>query len=150
MLAHNMHNHISKRSSPSSKKVSRGNRWTPFSPLFALRLQAKHQIPLTMVGVQVVLAVKNLPADAGDTGDCRVDPWVGKIPWRWKWQPAPAFSPGLPGESHGHRNLEGHSPWGAKGLTSWSGLAGTRALCFQLRVPCRGFILISQRFSQNL
>ena len=63
-----------------------------------------------MVGVQVVLVVKNLPADAGDTGDCRFDSWVGKIPWRWKWQPTPVFSPGMPGESHGHRNLEGHSP----------------------------------------
>ena len=27
--------------------------------------------------------VKNLPADAGDTGD-RFLPWVGKIPWRRK------------------------------------------------------------------
>ena len=26
------------------------------------------------------------------------DPWVEKIPWRRKWQPAPVF---LPGESHG-------------------------------------------------
>jgi len=26
------------------------------------------------------------------------DSWVGKIPWRRKWQPAPVF---LPGESHG-------------------------------------------------
>jgi len=25
------------------------------------------------------------------------DPWVGKIPWRRKWQPAPGL---LPGESH--------------------------------------------------
>ena len=30
------------------------------------------------------------------------DPWVGKIPWRRKWQPTPAF---LPGESHGQRTL---------------------------------------------
>ena len=28
---------------------------------------------------------------------CRLDPWVGKIPWRRKWQPTPAF---LPGKSH--------------------------------------------------
>ena len=28
----------------------------------------------------------------------RFDPWVGKIPWRRKWQPAPVL---LPGESHG-------------------------------------------------
>jgi len=30
-------------------------------------------------------------------------PWVGKIPWRRKWQPTPVF---LPGESHGQRSLE--------------------------------------------
>ena len=28
------------------------------------------------------------------------NPWVGKIPWRRKWQPTPVF---LPGESHGQR-----------------------------------------------
>ena len=27
---------------------------------------------------------------------CRFSPWVGKIPWRRKWQPTPVF---LPGES---------------------------------------------------
>ena len=27
---------------------------------------------------------------------CRLDPWVGKIPWRKAWQPIPVF---LPGES---------------------------------------------------
>ena len=37
-------------------------------------------------------------------------PWVGKIPWRRKWQPTPVF---LPGESHGQRSLVG-SPWGRK------------------------------------
>ena len=36
-------------------------------------------------------------------------PWVGKIPWRRKWQPAPVF---LPGESHGQRSLAGYSPGG--------------------------------------
>ena len=38
----------------------------------------------------------------------RFDPWVRKIPWRRKWQPAPVF---LPGESHGQRSLKGYSPW---------------------------------------
>ena len=46
------------------------------------------------------------------------NPWVGKIPWRRKWQPTPGF---LPGESHGHRSLVGYSPWGHKELdmTEW-------------------------------
>jgi len=60
-------------------------------------------------------AVKNLPANAGDTGDayrrCGFDPWVWKIPWRKKWQPTPVF---LPGESHGQRSLAGYSFWGLK------------------------------------
>ena len=38
-------------------------------------------------------------------------PWVGKIPWRGKWQPTPVF---LPGKSHGQRSLVGYSPWGCK------------------------------------
>ena len=37
--------------------------------------------------------------------------WVGKIPWRRKWQPTPVF---LPGESHGKRSLVSYSPWGHK------------------------------------
>ena len=32
-------------------------------------------------------------------------PWVGKIPWRRAWQPAPVS---LPGESHGRRSLAGY------------------------------------------
>ena len=38
-------------------------------------------------------------------------PWVGKIPWRKKWQPTPVF---LPGKSHGRRSLIGYCPWGRK------------------------------------
>ena len=39
------------------------------------------------------------------------NPWVGKIPWRRKWQPTPVF---LPGESHGRRSLVGYSSRGRK------------------------------------
>ena len=40
---------------------------------------------------QVALVVKNLPVNAGDTGDT-FDPWVRKILlWRRKWQPTPVF-----------------------------------------------------------
>ena len=39
---------------------------------------------------------------------CGFDPWVGKIPWRRKWQPIPVL---LPGESHAGRSLAGYSPW---------------------------------------
>ena len=37
------------------------------------------------------------------------NPWVGKTPWRRKWQHTPIF---LPGKSHGQRSLVGYSPWG--------------------------------------
>ena len=38
-------------------------------------------------------------------------PWVGNIPWRRKWQPAPVL---LLGEFHGLRSLTSYSPWGRK------------------------------------
>ena len=41
------------------------------------------------------------------------DLWIGKIPWKKKWQPTPVS---LPGESHGQRNLAGYSPWGRREL----------------------------------
>ena len=41
----------------------------------------------------------------------RFDSWVGKNPWRRKWQPTPIF---LPGELHRQRSLVGYSPWGHK------------------------------------
>ena len=53
---------------------------------------------------QVVLVVKNLPANAGDIREFA--PWVRKIPWRRAWLPTPVF---LPGESHGQRSLAGYA-----------------------------------------
>ena len=38
-------------------------------------------------------------------------PWVGKIPWRRKWQLTPVL---LSGKSHGQRSLVGYNPWGHK------------------------------------
>ena len=60
---------------------------------------------------QMVLVVKNLPANAGDKKG--FDPWVRRIPWRSAWQPTPVL---LPGKSHGQRSLAGYSPWGSKEL----------------------------------
>ena len=43
--------------------------------------------------------VKASASNAGDPGLIPgFNPWVGKIPWRRKWQPTSVF---LPGESHG-------------------------------------------------
>ena len=51
---------------------------------------------------------------------CGFHPWVGKIPWRGKWQPTPVF---LPVESHGQRGCKeldttehAHTPIG----TEWT------------------------------
>ena len=55
------------------------------------------------------------------------DPWVGKIPWRRKWQPIPVF---LPGKSHGQRSLVGYSPWGRKELDMTEQLHFNKILCY--------------------
>ena len=39
---------------------------------------------------------------------CRFNPWVGKIPWRRKWQPTPVFLLG--------KSLADYSPWDHEGL----------------------------------
>ena len=36
------------------------------------------------------------------------NPWVGKIPWRRKWQPLPVY---LHGRPHEQKSLAGYSPW---------------------------------------
>ena len=54
--------------------------------------------------------VKNLPANCWK---CRFNSWVGKMPWRRKWQPTPVF---LPGKSHWQRTLAGDSPWSRQRL----------------------------------
>ena len=56
-------------------------------------------------------------------GRPRFNPWVGKIPWRRKWQPTPVF---LPGKSHGRRSLVGYSPWGRKESDMTEGLHFSR------------------------
>ena len=55
---------------------------------------------------QVMLVIKNSPANAGDTRDTG-HPWVGKILWRRKWQPTQVL---LPEKSQGYRSLVGYSP----------------------------------------
>ena len=64
----------------------------------------------------------------------RFDPWIGKIPWRRKWQPTPVF---LPRESQGQRGLAGYSSWGCKRVGhDWLNLPAysfvDRHFCFHL------------------
>ena len=77
---------------------------TPVSP--------KSRRHIRLVLNVVLLKISQL--DRGKESACqcrrpRLDPWVGKIPWRREWLPTPVCSPG---ESHGERSLAGHSPWG--------------------------------------
>ena len=50
-------------------------------------------------------------ASVYNEGDPGSIPWVGKIPWRRKWQSTPVL---LPGISHGQSSLVGYCPWGRK------------------------------------
>ena len=73
---------------------------------------------------QMVIVVKNLPANEGNIRDAGSIP-VGKMPWRRARQPTPVF---LPGESHGQRSLAG----------SWLEASGVPCLN-----PRRGLTLLS-------
>ena len=60
---------------------------------------------------QVVLVVKNSPANAGDIKDAGSIPGLGRSPEGGHWDPTPVF---LPGQSLGQRSLAGYSPYGRK------------------------------------
>ena len=46
---------------------------------------------------------------------CGFSLWVGKIPWRWKWQATLVF---LPRKSHEQGSLASYSSWGYKELNT--------------------------------
>ena len=66
------------------------------------------------------LSDKDSDCNAGDEGRCRFDPWLGKIPWRRKWQ---CTLVSLPRKSHGQRSLVGYSPKGLKESDTTEGLS---------------------------
>ena len=59
---------------------------------------------------QVVLVVKDPPANAGDAR-LWFHPWMERIPWSREWQPTPVS---MPGKFHGRRKLAGYSAWGLR------------------------------------
>ena len=69
----------------------------------------------SIVGLPDGAVLKNLPANAEDSGDIQSLGQVGKTPWRRKWQPTPVP---LSGEFHGQRSLVGYKEvaWGCKEL----------------------------------
>jgi len=78
-----------------------------FSSFFRCRVRLALSFWLLRYVFQSGSVVKNLPASAEDIKDS----WIGKIPWRRKWQPTAVF---LPGKYHGQRSLAGYSPQGLK------------------------------------
>ena len=61
-------------------------------------------------------------------------PWVGKIPWRKKWQPTPVL---LPGKSQGQRSRAGYSPRGHK-ESDTAEHTGVHAHMLNLQIKLRG------------
>ena len=61
----------------------------------------------------------------------RFNLWVGKIPWRKKWQPTPVF---LLRKSHGQWSLVGYNPWGCKRvktrLSDWAHMVTCDLWCY--------------------
>ena len=51
----------------------------------------RFKIEPAMQGFPGGTVLKNLPANAGDTGDMGSIPEWERSPWRRKWQPAPVF-----------------------------------------------------------
>ena len=53
------------------------------------------QILTLLLGLPRWLSGKESACQGKRYRRCGFDPWVGKIPWRRKWQPTPAFLPGI-------------------------------------------------------
>ena len=69
---------------------------------------------------------------------CGFDPWVGKNPWRRKWEPTPVF---LPGWFHWQRCLAGYNPWDLteSDMTEWLSIL-IMSSCLGLSVSCSRWV----------
>ena len=90
--------------------------WSPWVPVGLCPCPFYEDSSLTgsgspLLGLPSWLSGQESTCQSGRSKRQRFDPWVGKIPWRRKWQPTPVC---LPGKFHGHRNLVCCSPWGRK------------------------------------
>ena len=83
-----------------------------------------------MIAVQTSL-VAQMVKRLSTMRQTRVRSWVGKIPWRRKWQSTPVL---LPGKSHGQGSRVGYSPWGRKESDTTERLHfASLSLCWQVR-----------------
>ena len=73
---------------------------------------------------------------------CGFNPWVGKIPWRRKWQLTPVF---FSGKSHGERSLVDYSPWNCR-VRHNLGTKQQQQQCHIASVTFSGFVWISKFF----
>ena len=80
---------------------------------------SQHWLPGWLSGEESICQCRNLKR-------CRFNPWVRKIPWKRKWQPASVF---LPGKPYGQSSLVDCSPWGHKDL----GMTEQLTLSFSLQ-----------------
>ena len=97
--------------------------------------------------VSFILSSHSYPGFPGGSDSeesaCRpgFNPWIGKIPWSRKGQPAPAV---LPGKFHGQRRLVGYSPWDWETRTRLSHWA-QGLLCEWVKLFSRARLLATPR-----
>ena len=96
--------------------------------------------------LELAQMVRNLPG----MWEPSFDSWVGKIPWRRKWQPTPIF---LPGESHGQKSLAGYSLGSCKDLDTIEQLTLSLSMSIELVIPsnhltlCHPLLLLPSKFT---
>ena len=92
------------------KRKARRSEWRGGDMMMRVEIRVSHR---SRKGLPRWLSGKESGCQCSRHKRCRYDPWVGKIPWKRKWQHTPVF---LPGEFHGQRSQVGCSPWGHKEL----------------------------------
>ena len=99
--------------SPWGRKELDMTEWLNWTDTFKVSV---YQL-ISLSASQIVPVVRNMPAKAGGCKRHGFHPWVGKIPWRRKWQATPVF---LPEEYHGQRSWMGEVHRVAKSCTQLS------------------------------
>ena len=82
-------------------------------PLFLVKIQSLWSVLHLCVGLPWRLSGEESTCECRR---CGFHPWVGKNPWRRKWQPIPGF---LPGRPHGQRSLAGQGSKDCRGSHNW-------------------------------
>ena len=77
----------------------------------------------------------------------RIDPWVGKIPWRRALPPTPVF---LPEESYGQRSLQSYSSYGCRVGPEGSNLASMQLCSYKVRLHDVAFKFFNVTFKLKI